>query len=305
MKVLLHDFCGRFVISCNSMKRYYFLIPALALGAFACKEQPKGIRYTEPEKPLLDTTYTVSTVPAAQDKIVALFDVTGVRCNNCPEAAALARKIADTLHPGRVVVVALYPESLPSLTSPWPGFDTLASVDAESLTGNLGAIPNLPIGCVDQIKPAGSYYLDRNTWNGHVNNQLLKSNPMNIDIKSAWQAADNRSRVEIKVTYTQNVTSKNLIFIGVVESDIISKQLDKNAPGGANDNYVHNHALRKLYTASTGDSLKSALEPGRVFEKHYYVKPINKWKADNMEIVVWVVDATTREILQIQKAHIK
>src|SRR5687768_5815753 len=126
------------------MKGTYSIAAALMiLTAMGCEEESKGVRFTDPEKPLLDTTYVISSVPSAQDKNVALFDVTGVRCNNCPEAASLARKIADTLHPGRVVVVALYPKSLPSLTSPWDGFDTMANADGEALTSNLGAIPSL------------------------------------------------------------------------------------------------------------------------------------------------------------------
>ncbi|MBS3914882.1 MAG: Omp28-related outer membrane protein [Bacteroidetes bacterium] len=281
------------------------ILSGLALVAMSCKEQPKGVKFTEPEKPLLDTTYVIGTVPPAQDKIVALFDVTGVRCNNCPEAASLARKIADTLHPGRVVVVALYPSSLPSLTSPWPGFEPLTSDAADAITGNLGAIPNLPIGAVDQIKPAGSYYLDRSTWNGHVNNQLAKTTPLNIDLHTQWITADNKSRVEVKVTYTSAVTAKHLIFIGLIESNVESKQLDKNAPGGSLENYIHNHAMRELITASTGDTLNAQLTAGRVFEKQYYVKTKDTWKPENIEVVVWIVDATTKEIIHISKEEIK
>jgi hypothetical protein len=278
------------------------------VGIVACEEQPKGVRFFDPEKPLLDTTYMASSTPVAQDKNVLLFDVTGVRCNNCPEAAALARKIADTLHPGRVVVVALYPTSLPSLTYPWDGgFDTMANADAEALTGNLGAIPNLPIGCVDQIKISGSYYLDRATWNGHVNNQLLKTSPLNIDLHTEWITSENKGRVEAKVTYTTAVTgAKHLIYIAVLQSDVVSKQSDKNVkPSGVDEDYVHNHALRKLFTSTTGDTLNAELSAGRVFEKHYYVSPRYNWDPSHMEVVVWVMDAATKEVLHVAKEELK
>lgn len=281
----------------------------LACGAFfaACEEEAPAVRFTEPEKPLLDTTFVAGIVPDAQDKHVLLIDVTGVRCNNCPDAAAIARKIADTLHPGKVTVVALYPTSIsPILTKPWDGFDTMNNADAEGLTGNLGTVPSLPIGCVDQIKVANSYYLDRATWPGHVANQLKKTTPLNIDLNTSWDASANRGRLEVKVTVTKNLTGDHLIFIGVTESGVVGRQSDQTAkPTGIRDDYVHNHALRKLYTATTGDSLSATLVPGRVFEKHYYINPRYNWKPENLDCVVWVIDAATKEVLHSEHKHLK
>lgn len=288
------------------MKSFTLIIAAAALFFASCEEEPPAVRFTEPEKPLLDTTY-LETAPAAQDKNVLLFDITGVRCNNCPDAAAIARKIADTLHPGRVVVVALYPTSIsPILTKPWDGYDTMNNADAEALTGNLGTVPSLPIGCVDQIKVSNNYYLDRGTWVGHVDNQIIKSTPVNIDINTSWDAGNNRGRLEAKVVFTQTLSSEHLIFIGVTESGVVGKQSDQTAkPSGYREDYVHNHALRKLYTATTGDSLSAPLVPGRVFEKHYYVTPRYNWNPDNLDVVVWVVNADTKEVLQVEHKHLK
>jgi Outer membrane protein Omp28 len=279
-----------------------FAAVGLILG---CEEINPGIKFTEAEKALLDTNYVTGTIPAAQSKNVMLFDITGVRCNNCPDAAAIARKIADTLNPGRVTVVALYPTSIsPILTKPWPGYDTMNNDDAEALTGILGTVPSLPTGCIDQIKISNTHYLDRGTWNGHVNNQLAKSTPLNIDLATSWLAADNKGRLEVKVTYTSAVAVNHVILIGVTESEIIGKQSDVNAkPNGYRDDYEHNHALRKLYTAAAGDTLKAALTAGRVFEKHYFIKPRYNWKPEHLDCVVWVVDASTKEI--IHSAHMK
>ena len=60
------------------------------LGLISCSEELPPVIMTEEEKPLLDTFY-IGSVPAASVKKVLLFDVTGVRCNNCPKAAVLAK----------------------------------------------------------------------------------------------------------------------------------------------------------------------------------------------------------------------
>lgn len=281
-------------------------ICAALIAISSCKEENPGIVFTVPEKPLLDTTYTVGAVPAAQLKNVLLLDITGVRCNNCPEAAATARKIADTLNPGRVVVLALYSKSpSPSLTAPWSGYDTMTTDDAEALVVSLGSVPALPIGSVDQVKVNNTYFMDRATWVGNVSNRLTKSTPLNIDLHTEWLTADNKSRAEIKVTYTAAVSQKHLMFIGIMESHVEGKQSDKTVQGGIDEKYMHNHALRKMITPFTGDTLNAALTAGRVFEKHYYISPRYNWKPENLEIVVWVVDADTKEVIHVSKEELK
>jgi len=275
---------------------------AVFMVLFACKEEKHGIVYTVPEKPLLDTTYTVLSIPAAQNHDVLLFDVTGVRCVNCPDAAKLARKIADTLHPGRVTVVAIYPES-PGLGPnvwPWAGYDTMSSSDAESINQYLGGAASLPTGAVDQIMVSGSRLINRNVWISNVDKRLTFANPLNINITTSWDNLKNQGRLDAKVTYTGDVATKNLIFIGILESKVIGKQSETK---GEILNYEHNHALRKLYTAGTGDTLKADLKAGRVFEKQYYIRPRYNWNPKNLDAVVWVVDATSKEVLQV--AHAK
>ncbi len=288
------------------MKHSRIFIALFVLAALlgACKEENPGVIFVVPEKPLLDTTYSTSSIPAAQDHDVLLFDMTGVRCVNCPDAATIARRIADTLNPGRVVVVAIYPEAagLGPNVWPWPGYDTMSNVYSEGINQFLGGVTQLPMGCVDQISVSGSRFLQRATWVSNVNNRLAISTPVNIDLNTKWDLLNNRSRLEAKVTYTSAVSSKHLIFIGVTESHVIGKQSSNK---GEILNYEHNHALRKLYTASTGDTLKADLTAGRVFEKHYYITPDKKWNAANMDAVVWVVDATTKEVVQVAHAKIK
>lgn len=284
------------------------LTVAILLAVTSCKEVNPGITFVVPEKPLLDTNYMVSVIPAAEDHEVLLFDVTGVACNNCPKAAALARKLADTLYPGKVVVVALYPNtpSLFSLVHPWAGFDTMSNDDAEAIVQYNGGAPQLPIGCVDQIQLSGSRFINYPQWSSNVVNRMAIGSPVNIDINSTWDASKNRGRVNAKITCTQNVSGKHVVFICLTESKVIGKQLDQDIkPSGYTETYSHNHALRKLYTAKTGDTLKADFTQGRVFEREFFVNPRYNWKPENMDVVVWVVDATTKEVIQAGHGKLK
>ncbi|MCE2877722.1 MAG: hypothetical protein LW772_08665, partial [Bacteroidetes bacterium] len=135
----------------------------LTVGAMvSCDEELPPVIMTEEEKPLLDTFY-IGSVPAASVKKVLLFDVTGVRCNNCPKAAVLAKNLASS-NSGRVEVVALYPKTPMSLTFPWAGFDTMSTIEAEQIATAMGGITSLPLGAVDQVAFNGSKLLNTSDW---------------------------------------------------------------------------------------------------------------------------------------------
>ncbi len=285
-----------------------FIIPILASVLWvSCDEEPPPVRFTEPEKPLLDTIYT-GIAPAPDPKAVLLMDVTGVGCSNCPDAAVLAKNIGNS-NPGRVNLLAVYPFIFPNhpLTNPFAGYDTLANADAEGLVTNLGSIVGLPTGIIDQIKIGGSPFIAPSSWAGTVTTRLSQTSPANIELVSKWLSTDNKARLEIKVKYHQNLPagSKNLLYIGVTEDNIVGKQAHKDSVGGYAYKYKFTHVLRKLITPVTGDTLRESPSAGKIFEKHYYVKPRYNWKPDNLNAVVWIVDATTKEILQSAEVKLK
>jgi hypothetical protein len=42
-----------------------------------------------------------------------------------------------------------------------------------------------------------------------------------------------------------------------------------------------------------------------VREKHFYVVPKAKWNAANCDVVVWVYNADTKEVVQVEKVALK
>lgn len=236
------------------------------------------------------------------------MDITGVGCSNCPDAAVLAKNIVGN-NPGRVNLLAVYPFIFPNhpLTNPYGGYDTLANADAEGLVTNLGSIVGLPTGIIDQIKISGNPFIAPSSWAGTVTTRLSQASPANIGLNAKWLVADNKARLEIKVQYHQNLPAgtKNLMYIGITEDNITGKQAHKDSAGGYAYKYKFMHVLRKLITPVTGDTLRETPVAGKVFEKHYYVKPRYNWKPDNLNAVVWIVNAATKEILQSAEVKLK
>lgn len=278
---------------------------ALTMGAMvSCDEELPPVIMTEEEKPLLDTFY-VGSVPAASPKKVLLFDVTGVRCNNCPKAAALAKTLAAN-NAGKLEVVALYPRTPMSLTYPWAGFDTMSTVEADQIATALGGITSLPLGSVDQASYNGSKLLNTSDWSAAITAQLAKTSPFNLDIKSTWQAAEGRARIEVKATANIAITANYRWVMAITESGVKSKQSDQDAPGGVVEDYEHEHALRAVVGSTLGSEVNAtAVGAGFVREKHFYMVPKSKWVAANCDVVVWIYDSNTKEVVQVNSVALK
>ena len=274
------------------------------MGLVACSEELPPVIMTAEEKPLLDTFY-VGTVPSADLKKVLLFDVTGVRCNNCPKAAVLAKSL-ESSNSGRLEVVALYPKTPMSLTYPWTGFDTMSTIEADQIATAMGGITSLPLGAVDQVAYNGSKLLNTSDWGAAVTAQLAKTSPINITLKSTWKSADDKARVEIKAVANSALIANYKWVVAITESKVKSKQSDQDAPGGVVDDYDHEHALRGVVGSTLGSDINTAaVSAGYVREKHFYVVPKSKWNAANCDVVVWVYNVDTKEVVQVEKVALK
>ena len=269
----------------------------------SCEEEPPYIKFTE--KPLLDTVY-MSPAPNAQAKRALVIDVTGVRCNNCPRAAKVAKDLVNQ-YAGRVEAVALYASSPASLTRPWPGFDTLSNEDATQIINSLGSVISLPIGSVNYAPDgSGNRLVSSTSWPLMVQDELAKPSIWNLELRTEWQADEDRGRLEIKATANTDLSSNYSWVVGILESHIIGKQSDIDAPGGYTDEYEHDHVLRAVKGSALGDAMTipAGLNAvaGITVEKHMYVPRRTNWKAENLSALVWIIDNSTGNIVQVAHA---
>lgn len=264
----------------------------------ACEEVPPHIDFSEPYK-TKDTTYIVSPAPAPQHKAVLIEDITGVRCVNCPQAAAKAKEIVDEKTADSVVVIALYTNHLPQFTTPWPDFPLLNSSLATNLVDFYGVPSGLPSGYVDRniFAPQTVRFAAYTTWKNLVNQRLKNTTPVNISISKSLSGR--MLTVDLRIQYNAPASGTHKYALYITESGISSKQT------GATDNYIHNHALRYAFGNPLGNPLDATLVAGRTFDKQLeYDIPVGL-NIDNCGLVCVITDASTGEVINVREVHVK
>lgn len=258
-------------------------IPALLLIAVlaflsSCEEIGPSINLQEVVSDPDDTSYVLSSIPAAQAKNVFLEDFTGVQCPNCPSAHE-AIKALEEEYKGRFVSVGLYKDGL-GLTAPLDKSGHLTKDDFRTPLSNAidqtvynGQASSLPMAGIDRVKYNNQLLMNYTVFSPAVSARLTVPSPLNIEATSAYNTTDSLLTVKITFTFTQPLTKGVYFTAGIVQDSIIDVQ-EKGLQ--IIDNYQHDHVFRGLISGtSAGGTLlpfSNFYEPGRVFVRTLRVK---------------------------------
>ena len=264
--------------SCDKLKEPYIIKPAVAQS---------------------DTIPLVASDTANFDgKIVVLLeDYTGVKCNNCPEAGALALQLQEQ-NEGHLVVLGVHPKS--ALQNPAGGFPDFRTDDGNEWNNyfNIGAYPN---GLVNRTGVVGA-----SEWTSAVNSVIGNDAPVRLIVKTEFDNATRELKVSIHSKFLQTVESNDIrLTTCMMEDNIIGKQV---TPNGIDENYVHRHVFRGTADNQTwGRVLSSAesISEGSNFITNMKFTLSDDYNADEFYIVAFISDNNTKEVLMATETKIK
>ncbi len=284
------------------MKKLLLFIPITALLFSSCEEVPPAINFSVPIIPLKDSMYIATTVPVAQHKAVLIDDITGVRCNNCPDAAKKAMDIVAQKSHDSVVVIALYANipSLSNFTTPYSGEKNLVYEGAGQIIESLGKPSGLPSGYINRkIFPGKTERpIDKNEWINFVNEGLKGKTPVNIKLSKELKGRN--LKVEINLAYNSAPTNANShkYAIYLIEDGIVGRQLTKTVE---EPNYVHNHVLRYAFGLAMGNPLQGPYVAGKTYVKQFEYEVPAEFDLTHCHLICAVMDGTTEEVLNIRE----
>ncbi len=232
--------------------------------------------------------------PTGYTQKVLVEDYTGVWCGYCPRVAYAIEQIkANPDFGGKMIPVAIH---LFSHNDPFTCADGTALKDAFNING-------LPQGRINKT----------NVWTApqpdhldDVYNFIGGDAPLGIAINSA--VTDGNIDVSVRVGFAQDFNHLGLV-IYLLEDGLIHDQTNYTSYfGGAYtlQNFEHNDVLRKVYTDILGDPIPAS----QSVANHIYTYtlnaplPTNVVHTDRLKLVVFVVDKTTNEAINVQSVHL-
>ena len=262
-----------------------------------------------------DTVYNDSTVVKRR---IMLEEFTGHKCPNCPEGADIAKQI-KTDHPDEFLSVAIHNSGsfskvdMSDPTHPYPS-------DFETETGEKLRIKYqfaaFPSGMLNRTEINSNVKVDYIKWSEEVNkliaDQAYMTPRFKLQLENIYNSkpGDRSLRVRYKATCLQNVTG-NIAIVGyLLENKIIAPQKDSRLNEPYVADYEHNHVLRIGFPGD-GDGKTVFTDPsmGDVVEvispsDEISVAINESWKPENMDVVVFLYNSDTGEVLHVEETHL-
>jgi hypothetical protein len=276
------------------------LFIAFIVTIFSCKE-------VLPDRVVVDTidsTYINSSSSVPQARVVLFEEFTGTSCINCPDGHEKLKDLTN-LYGSKMAVMGLH---FGDLSSPVETKDQDLRTSVAAEIGGFFGVSSMPSGTINRQEFGGLKVIGRLDW--RTNLESILNNPVKVNV-SQQAYTDPKSDnyvLELTIEVQEDITENMTFSIALTEDKIFVAQKNGSA---VEENYEQKHVLRSMYTNSLGSSLKKATgktyyEKGRVFKKILRLDKLNtKWNTNNMHIISFVSNESTKEVLQANTIKFK
>lgn len=240
---------------------------------------------------------------------VLLEDCTGFRCNNCPQAAAMAQSLKD-VYGDRLVVVGVHMKQ--QFAGPeWPYDDGVYDTDFRTEAGNAYdqtfGIVGLPNGLIDRAPYNNMMAMSIGSWSAAVAERMELPPVLDVWFTGLqYNSGANTVSGTVKVAVLEPVTGDHNLTMYLTEDHVIDWQLDgvTNIP-----DYEHRHVLRGALNTPWGQAIISGgAQPGDTLTADFsHALPTNVLQPSNCALVAYVYStggADQYEVKQVAERKI-
>lgn len=255
---------------------------------------------------VLDPVYVVDSV-IVDYKQVLLEDFTGHKCVNCAGAAIGAHELAEEVDHKLIIY------SVHAGYYAWPDETGLYTTDFTTQTGEdlyaeFGIAAN-PIGMVNRVEYDNNILISEGDWATLVYSELDKPNLVDLKITNIYYPTlQDTMQIKVTATFNEALAGEHKIVVYIVEDHIVSPQKNNEEPWPIPDwlDYEHRNMLRGAVNTTYGEAVST--EPIVAGEDYkfnftYHLDP--EWVTENCNIIVYILNDESREILQVAELGIK
>lgn len=294
------------------MKQFILILAVGLIGVVGCNvvTEPYGPQVDYGWDPAYDQEPVYNDTTILPKRRIFLEDFTGHTCPNCPEGQEIASDIKKD-NPEDIVLVAIHtgPFAKPDTSNPdkpYPG-------EFETVTGdnlrNTYRVSGFPSGLLNRSEINGDHIIDYKQWENTVNSLLADPDYMAPRFKFKLVTTFNNElgnrtvRIQYQVVALQPVSGNIAIVAFLAENRIISPQKDSRQNDPYVADYEHNHLLRVGFPGNgSGRTIFTDPQMGDFVEvtdpSDFLITGVDdSWVAENMEVIVFVYNSNTGEIL--------
>lgn len=252
---------------------------ALATGFVACDDISEDDRVIPMERPTVKRTVLVQ-------------EFTGMRCTNCPDGA---REVATIKEVYDVISVNMHPTGS-TFTRPLGDLD-LRSEEATEMY-NYWRPTGFPAAVINGTAPNTSI----TQWMNVVDGFSKIASPLSIELTTNYDESSRKVDVDYEVAFNDIYADECSVMVWLTEDGIVGSQM---TAATLLTEYVHNHVLRASLNGVWGETIGSGFIYDDTKTGTASMILNDAWVADNCDIVAFVFNTNTKEVLQVVKASVK
>ncbi len=295
------------------MKRIsYLFIFLLLFGSvwMACDKIDEPLTLIEEEDFPLNIDDTVFFVDSTivLHKQVLLEDFTGHKCVNCPEWAIFAHNLAEDLH-HKLVIISIHAGwyATPDPTGDYTA--DLTTPAGEELYADFLIFAN-PIAMINRVEYNGNQQILPNNWETVVEEQLAKDPVAGITLRNTYYPKLNSVLIDIDAVAMTDLSGKYKLCVFITEDHVVSPQKNNNPDVGPTPDwmdYEHMSLLRDDLNTTYGKYISATGEmvSGEIYSKEIIYNIDESWVTENCNIVVYLYNEETWEVIQVAELGIK
>jgi hypothetical protein len=290
-----------------------FILSIVAVLYFGCDKVDAPYR-EEVVTPDFCATGIDDSIP---NKKVLVEDYTGHTCGNCPDAGVYLNDSLKAIYNHCIVVVSVHagffapvcPGGLSCPTNaPSGSFSTDFTTAAGNAWNTFFHITGNPKGMVDRIGfPGNTHSKGFTAWSGAIASELTKNAKAKISIANTYSQSNNSVGVSVSSEFLENITGDHKLQVIITEDSVIDWQVWYNHTPVDDSTYVHHHVMRASLNGDWGDLVASGNTTAgtQVTKSYNFTIPSNVLNVDHCNIVAFIYDDTTKEVLQVEEAPVK
>jgi hypothetical protein len=243
----------------------------------------------------------VFETPTTTTKNVLLEDFTAHQCGNCPDAGVIAEQILAA-NPGRVALIAIHAGNLAAV-NPNSVFDTDWTTPEGNVYWDQLDFQANPLGRVNRSGGAGNFFSPAE-WAAKTTEDLYQTATCQLQIALNYAGENNHLNIHVNGHFTSSNTNATNLVVLITESELYDAQLwYGNDPSTVTD-YHFKHILRGSVTGALGLEFSApGVTAGTSIQKDYTFTWNDAWNIDNVQIVAFVFDTVTGEVLNVVESH--